>query len=1297
MSKRIFLILLLSFVAFGGAASAQTTAFSYQGRLTEAGSAANGARFFRFTLFEENGAAIASVEQTLTVTNGVFNTSLDFGANAFAAGATRSLEIAVKANAGDAYTVLNPRQEILAAPYAIKSKTADDSNKLGGVDATRFVQQDASGNVTIAGGLTVSGSLSLNTVNAQTQYNLGGARILSVGNGSGNLFAGYGAGAANTFSSNNSFFGFNAGLSNTTGSQNTFVGANAGNPNQTGSENTFVGQAAGFSNTASSNAFFGAGAGASNTTGTNNAFFGPGAGRGNCSVFPCDVPMTGSNNSFFGAAAGKSNRTGGGNSFFGASAGANNTSGFDNAFFGINAGLSNAGGSYNSFFGNNAGYNNTSGTANNFVGGSAGGENTTGSGNSFFGDRAGNFGIGNGVTTGGGNTFVGNLSGKSIIGGNNNTMLGGNTSGTANINFATAVGANASVTQSNSIVLGAINGINGATVDTNVGIGTTAPQTRLQIKTASGNYGFTQTDGAITVGSYVGGSFSGATGGWLGTLSNNKLFFFANGGQPSMTVDTNGNVGVGTTAPNSKFTVAGLVESTTGGIKFPDGTIQTTAGGAGNAILNQTTQQAGANFNIAGTGTANIFNATTQFNLGGTRILSNAGSFNLFVGAGAGASNTPGSTTPDGNFNTFVGNGAGQTNTTGYRNSFFGNAAGFGNTSGIANSFFGYHAGLQNTTGRRNNFFGDEAGLSNTTGTANTFVGDSAGRANVSGGESSFFGYEAGLNNTAGQNSFFGSSAGRDNSTGSGNTFVGNAAGLLNTTGFQNTFVGTLSGLSLGNPTESNTTGSDNTFVGVAARPSVGNLTNATALGAGAIVSQSNSLVLGKNVNVGIGTSAPNSKLTVVGLIETTTGGVKFPDGTIQTTASTGGGAGVSSLNGLTGNVTLAAGSNITITPSGNTLTIASTGGASGGILNQTTLQTGASFNIDGNGAATTFTVNGIAVLRAKNNSISFGRNAGTLANSAADDNVFLGAFAGQKNAANNNVYVGFNAGRDNVSGGANVFVGDQAGAFGASGQRNVFVGQSAGFFNTGNNNSYFGTDAGSSTTGSNNVFVGTEAGTSSTNANSNAFVGYQSGWKNTTGSINSFFGFQAGRDNTTGFENAFFGSGAGDSNTVGDNNAFFGASAGNSNVEGRENTYIGYHAADNVQTGDRNTALGFQAGGSSNVGVASGNKNTFVGAEAQMNGTALFYATAIGAGARVSQNNSLVLGSVENPLVGTPSISVGIGTTAPKAKLDVTGGNILIGSPGQGIVLKSPDGATCKLLSIDNAGAMNLTAVACP
>ncbi|MFQ5641432.1 MAG: tail fiber domain-containing protein [bacterium] len=50
-----------------------------------------------------------------------------------------------------------------------------------------------------------------------------------------------------------------------------------------------------------------------------------------------------------------------------------------------------------------------------------------------------------------------------------------------------------------------------------------------------------------------------------------------------MVIDSTGNVGIGTVTPDEKLSVTGMIESTTGGFKFPDGTIQTTAstGGAG--------------------------------------------------------------------------------------------------------------------------------------------------------------------------------------------------------------------------------------------------------------------------------------------------------------------------------------------------------------------------------------------------------------------------------------------------------------------------------------------------------------------------------------------------------------------------------------------------------------------------------------------------------------------------------------------------------------------------------------------
>jgi hypothetical protein len=149
---------------------------------------------------------------------------------------------------------------------------------------------------------------------------------------------------------------------------------------------------------------------------------------------------------------------------------------------------------------------------------------------------------------------------------------------------------------------------------------------------------------------------------------------------------------------------------------------------------------------------------------------------------------------------------------------------------------------------------------------------------------------------------------------------------------------------------------------------SPGQLTKWTGVeGTGTFTIGDSNITEDKFGKVGIGTRTPTSLLSVQGMIETTLGGYKFPDGTIQTTAALGGlqsvfrdltlqgngtaasllgiaaggvntlhlannavtatkianGTVVRSVNGLLDNVNLAAGTNITITPSGNTLTIA--------------------------------------------------------------------------------------------------------------------------------------------------------------------------------------------------------------------------------------------------------------------------------------------------------------------------------------------------------------------------------------
>lgn len=158
------------------------------------------------------------------------------------------------------------------------------------------------------------------------------------------------------------------------------------------------------------------------------------------------------------------------------------TTGIQNTFVGRGAGFSNSTGSGNSFFGRNSGTSNN-GFHNSFFGAVAGGGNTTGGFNSYFGRSAGQRG-----TSAGNNAFFGYNSGFANETGAFNTAIGSTSDfGAGNLANATAIGARAFVTANNSLVLGSINGVNGATANVNVGIGTTAPSERLHIATNGGN------------------------------------------------------------------------------------------------------------------------------------------------------------------------------------------------------------------------------------------------------------------------------------------------------------------------------------------------------------------------------------------------------------------------------------------------------------------------------------------------------------------------------------------------------------------------------------------------------------------------------------------------------------------------------------------------------------------------------------------------------------------------------------------------------------------------------------------
>lgn len=130
----IFTALLLLAIS----ANAQTTAFMYQGKLTDEGNPANANCDMQFKLFYGLSGGVQQgtmqVGNPVTVTAGVFTVTLDFGAYVFS-GADRYLEIGVRlAGSGSAYTVLAPRQPITSSPYAIQTLNAQ---QLGGLPASR--------------------------------------------------------------------------------------------------------------------------------------------------------------------------------------------------------------------------------------------------------------------------------------------------------------------------------------------------------------------------------------------------------------------------------------------------------------------------------------------------------------------------------------------------------------------------------------------------------------------------------------------------------------------------------------------------------------------------------------------------------------------------------------------------------------------------------------------------------------------------------------------------------------------------------------------------------------------------------------------------------------------------------------------------------------------------------------------------------------------------------------------------------------------------------------------------------
>jgi len=160
------------------------------------------------------------------------------------------------------------------------------------------------------------------------------------------------------------------------------------------------------------------------------------------------------------------------------------------------------------------------------------------------------------------------------------------------------------------------------------------------------------------------------------------------------------------------------------------------------------------------------------------------------------------------------------------------------NTDGDFNIAVGYNSLLSLTTGYSNTAYGNQTLQANTYASQNSAFGANALILNVSGASNTALGYLSLGANTSGPNNVAVGALALRNSTGTTNTAIGHSAGSAITTGDKNVIIGTNTGSTIAT--------SDNNII--------------ISDGSG-----NNRIQVDSGGNVGIGTTSPSSKLTVVG------------------------------------------------------------------------------------------------------------------------------------------------------------------------------------------------------------------------------------------------------------------------------------------------------------------------------------------------------------------------------------------------------------------------------------------------
>jgi len=446
----------------------------------------------------------------------------------------------------------------------------------------------------------------------------------------------------------------------------------------------------------------------------------------------------------------------------------------------------------------------------------------------------------------------------------------------------------------------------------NVGIGTTAPQGKLDVQVNSGgeNISVRFVDGGTDKAKLVFNEntsdiFSLFYDGYGVSSPNNRLNIYAEYlSSPIMTFIENGNVGIGTTAPGEKFSVdhgnvrfdweptpaaptpaVNAVAGNLDGIYYYRVTFVTTAGesetGAVSVAVNPIGQQViltsiplgssavtarkiyrttagGSKFTSLRLVATISDNVTTSYN--DNVADASLGAYAPWINSTSGIMKM--GTMQYGGISTIstkFGYDALGTNT-GRANSAFGAEAMDSNQTGYENSAFGYMAMDDNTTGYYNSSFGVKTLASNTTGAYNSgfgsqaLIGNTSGQYNVAVGMTALNSTQTGHYNVAvGYQAGYGAAG----TSFAGNSLFGYQAGIALTTGSNNIIIGRSAGDHL-------TSGTNNILLGYDIDAPISSGSNQLSIG---------NLIYGIGINgtatttstgnIGIGISNPAQKLHV--------------------------------------------------------------------------------------------------------------------------------------------------------------------------------------------------------------------------------------------------------------------------------------------------------------------------------------------------------------------------------------------------------------------------------------------------